>query len=186
MSNWKTGWCIGSDIELIPDSSFEPGGMGWRPDSVDDIVDHLDNVFRFLGKKDCDVVHLYFLLHKRQTDICQLLDRTQPAVSYDIKRTKEHINFVIYLLSVIDDFLVFLEKGAKQYESDQIQVLVLLFFSTSFTKTSKIMNCHQITCRHLFDKTMKSLKKDGYDDVAEIFDNIVSNLNMIKKTIADV
>lgn len=183
MSNWKAGWCIGTDIDKVSDDQEENTCSSWRPDDLNETADHLENILRFLGKKDCDIVYLYFLSEKRQMDICDLMSRTQPAVSYDIRRAKEHINFAIYLLSVIDDFLQFIEGHGSEMEPEQVRVLVLMFFSTSFTKTAHVLGCHQITCRYLFDRAIKTLKANEHDNIVDIFDHIVNNLNMVKKTL---
>lgn len=183
MGNWKTGWCVGDVLETFSDNLKMTTAEVWYPNTPNEAVDHLSDVFRFLGNEDSDIVYLYFLSRKRQVDICRLMKRTQPAISYDIKRVKRHVDFVMYLLSVIDEFTEFLEKESDNFKKEQINILVLLFFSTSFTKTSVILNCHQITCRNRFDKTLEEVKEKGYDNIANIFETILDNLNMVKKTV---
>jgi len=182
MSNWKSGWCIGDAIETLPDNKIEEGLAPFTDNPIE-IANHLDEIFRFLGKEDSDIVYLFFLSKKRQVDICRLMNKTQPAISYDIKRVKKHIDFVFYLVSVIDEYMEFLEKNEHGLKEEQINILTLLFFSTSFTKTSEILNCHQITCRNRFNKTIEELREKNFENIVQIFEVILNNLNMIKKKI---
>jgi hypothetical protein len=183
MSNWKTGWCVGSDIERIADSNVvEMPSSTWHPDDAGETANHLSTIFRFLSRKDCDIIYLYYLCGKKQTDICVLLDRTQPAVSYDLKRAKKHVSFVTFLLSWIDRLVTFLCDHAEELEPNQIKVMLLLFFSTSFTKTARVMGVHQITCRYIFNGAMARLKEIGHPEIVAVFDTVLENLNAIKKT----
>lgn len=183
MSVWKIGWCVGDEINKFADDMRLISAEVWHTNDVVEIENHLECIFRFLGHEDSDIVYLYFLSKKRQVDICTLLDKTQPAVSYDIKRVKNHVDFVIFLLSVVDEFVDFIENAEHGLTQEQLNILVLLFFSTSFTKTSKVLVCHQITCRNRFDKTLEELHEKGFDNIVEIFETILKNLNMVKKNI---
>jgi hypothetical protein len=49
----------------------------------------------------------------------EILGKTQPAVSYDVTRIKEQINFVVKLLYCLDDFIMFIvnpENKMKTYD----------------------------------------------------------------------
>jgi len=107
MANWKTGWCIGDGIENIADK--DKSSSIWYPSNIAEAKNHLGDVFRFLGNEDSDIVYLSFLLKKKQNDVCRILGKTQPAISYDLGRIKKQIDFVVYLLSVVDEFVYFIE-----------------------------------------------------------------------------
>ena len=181
MANWKTGWCIGERIENI--SNKDKSSAIWYPSSVDEAKNHLGDVFRFLGNEDSDIVYLSFLLKKRQNDVCRILGKTQPAISYDLGRIKKQIDFVVYLLSVVDEFVYFIENEEHELTVEQVNILVLIFFSTSFSKTAKILGYHQITCRNKFSKVMIVLEEKGYTEIKEIFTFIMKNLNRVKNNI---
>ena len=184
MSNWKTGWCIGDAIENIASEDYS--SSLWYPSGIAEAQNHLGDVFRFLGNEDSDIVYLSFLLKKKQNDVCKILQKTQPAISYDLGRIKKQIDFVVYLLSVVDEFLYFIENEEHGLTKDEVNILILMFFSTSFSKTSKILGYHQITCRNKFTKVMTTLEKNGYFEICEIFSNILNNLNKVKKNIYSV
>jgi len=183
MSNWKTSYCIGEEIEKIADTGEIYESPEWSPEDVVEIRNHLEDILRFLGKEDADIVYLSFISKKKQVDICKLLKVTQPAISYDRRKVVQRVNFVIYLLSVIDDFMDFLQNDSHKFKEEHINILILMFFSTSFTKTSQVLKCHQITCRNRFNKILSELKKNGHSNISDIFENILKNLNMIKKTV---
>ena len=131
MANWKTGWCIGSAIENI--SSEDQSSEIWYPDSANEAKNHLGDVFRFFGNEDSDIACLSLLLEKKQNDVCRILEKTQPAISYDLGRIKKQKDFVLYLLSVVDDFLYFIEKGEHGLTTAQVDILVLMFFGSKPT-----------------------------------------------------
>lgn len=145
--------------------------------------DHLSTLFKFLGKRDLDLVYMYYYLGKTQKELSEIFGQTQPAVFYSVKKIKKKLDFITYLLSVVDEFIYFLVNDADQFNKSGVDILVMLFFSTSFTKTSKTLGVNQITCRNRFDHVMNELKEKEYDDIVAIFDEILKNLNMVRKTL---
>ena len=82
-----------------------------------EIDDHLDIYFRLFGLKDMDIIYLYFLSEKRQQDIKNITQKTQPAVSYDVSRIKKQMDFVINIISSFDEFIAFIirpDNGLKK------------------------------------------------------------------------
>lgn len=141
----------------------------------------LGNYFRFFSKKDMDIVYLYFLSKKKQEDIMKILKKTQPAVSYDVKRIKNQINFVVRFVSMIDDFIMFITDPQNDMKTYDKQMLVLFFYSTSIVKTARLMGINNITCRSHLNTIVNKLLSNGHTDMYDLFKYIMSNLNNIKK-----
>lgn len=150
-----------------------------------ELCEHLDMHFRFFGKKDMDIIYLYFLSKKRQDEIMLLLEKTQPAISYDVTRIKKQIEFVMKIVSFIDDFILFIVDEKTKLTVHEKELLLVFFYSTSIIKTSKILNQNHITCRTHINNTVDKLKELGYIEQYDFFSYILNNLNKIKKQISE-
>jgi len=139
------------------------------------------HIFDFLNEKDRDILYLVFLSGKSQSAVQKILQRSQPSLCYDIRRIKERIRFICYLYSVFDIFIEFLEKDSKNYEQDLVEVLVLMFFTTSYTHAARVTDQEYLKIRYRFDKAIKELERNKRWDVFEIFSSIRSNLNIIRR-----
>lgn len=149
-----------------------------------EVNEYLGNYFRFFGQKDMDIIYLYFLSGKKQEDLVQILGKSQPAISYDVTRIKEQIDFVIKLVSSIDDFIMFIVDDDNQLNTYDREMLTLFFYSTSIVKTSRLMGINNITCRSHLNTIVNRLLANGYVDMYNLFKYIMSNLNNIKKFVA--
>lgn len=147
------------------------------------IQDHLDVYFRLFGKNDLDIIYLYFLSNKKQNDIVQILQKTQPAISYDVSRIKQQLQFVIRIVQKQDEFIMFITDEQLKLTLSQRQLLLVFFYSTSIVKTSKILKQNQITCRTRIRKAIQKLSFYEYNDMYEFFCYVLQNLNKIKKQI---
>lgn len=137
---------------------------------------------RFLNKKDIDILYLYFIAEKKQLDLQEILNRTQPSLCYDIKRIRERIELILYLQCVFDIFLNFLETRQDMYEDYEVDILVLLFYTTSYSYTSRVLQKkYGISVRYAFDKLMRKLLENEHYDIYEIFLVISRNKNKIKR-----
>lgn len=148
-----------------------------------ELQEHLDDYFRFFGKEDMDIVYLYFLSEKRQFDLSEIFEKTQPAISYDVNRLRKQIDFIMYIVSVFDETIDFLSDKNNGLTPKESELLTVFFFSTSFTKTSKITGIQQVTVRCQINRIIENLQKNGNDKIFEVFNYINSNLNKVKKTV---
>jgi hypothetical protein len=144
-------------------------------------VKNFSSIFDFLNEKDRDILYLVFLSGKSQSAVQKILHRSQPSLCYDIRRIKERIRFICYLHSVFDIFVEFLEADAKDYDQDLVEVLVLMFFTTSYTHAAWVTNQEYLKIRYRFDKAIRELEKTKRWDVFEIFVSIRENLNIIRR-----
>jgi len=147
-----------------------------------EICEHLESYFHFFGNKDMDIIFLCFLSKKKQNDVVQILEKTQPAISYDVTRIKQQMDFVIKVVSFADDFILFIsdENGLTLDEKEELTVF---FFSTSFVKTARVLNKNSITCRLHIINTVNKLKNLGYIEQYDFFTFILNNLNKVKKDV---
>ena len=146
-----------------------------------EVNEYLGNYFRFFGQKDMDIIYLYFLSGKKQEDLVKILRKAQPAISYDVTRIKEQIDFVIKLMSSIDDFIMFIVDDDNKLNTYDREMLTLFFYSTSIVKTSRLMGINNITCRSHLNTVVNRLLSNGHVDMYNLFKYIMSNLNNIKK-----
>lgn len=149
-----------------------------------EVNEYLGNYFRLFGQKDMDIIYLYFLSGKKQEDLVQILGKSQPAISYDVTRIKEQIDFVIKLVSSIDDFIMFIVDDNNGLNTYDREMLTLFFYSTSLVKTSRLMGIRNISCRSHLNTIVNKLLANGYIDMYNLFKYILSNLNNIKKYVA--
>lgn len=146
-----------------------------------EVNEYLGNYFRFFGSKDMDIIYLYFLSGKKQEDLMRILGKSQPAVSYDVTRIKEQLDFVIKIVSSIDDFIMFIVDEGNGLNVYDREMLTLFFYTTSIVKTSRLMKINNITCRSHLNTVVNRLLATGHVEMYNLFKYIMSNLNNIKK-----
>jgi len=139
------------------------------------------SVFDFLNEKDRDILYLIFLSGKSQSAVQRILNRSQPSLCYDIRRIKERLRFICYLHSVFDLFVEFLEKQSSQYEIELIEVLVLMFYTTSYTHAARVTGQEYLKIRYRFDKAIRELELQKQWEIYEIFAAIRENLNIVRR-----
>jgi hypothetical protein len=66
-------------------------------------------------------------------------------------------------------------------EKEYIEILTVMLYTTSFTQTSELLGIRQIKVRYKFMSALASLKKNGYNDIYDIFNSIFDNLNSIRR-----
>lgn len=155
-------------------------------------IDHL-RAFRpilsFLNAKDRDILYLVFVTGKKQKDIQRILGRSQPSLCYDIKRIRKRLKFIFYLDSVFDIFLNFIEDPPEGvFTPFEIEVITLMFYTSSFTLTSKILGngeMSQVKVRYCFDKCLRKMEENRLWEIYEMFMVIRSNLNIVKRVYYD-
>lgn len=175
-----SGGYIGLDFENICDNTALLPTSSPPCYTQFEIANHLETIMHFLGSKDKDIVYMFFVLKKKQNDIASILKKTQAAISYDTNRIKEQIEFIIYLVSVVDKFLMFLESNAELLDVEECEILTLLFFTSSYTQSARILNANKISLRNKFFKILDKLVVNN-KEIHDIFKTISKNLNKIKK-----
>lgn len=118
---------------------------------------HMIDIIRFINFHDRDIIYLSFVTHKNQCNIASLLEKTQPAISYDINRLKQKINNVFDFLSVVDTVLNFIKYDSKALTNEDCNLLLLMLYCSSITKVATVLKRHPITCKSRFDKVIRYL-----------------------------
>jgi hypothetical protein len=171
---------VGKDIESMmgkKSSSVRVAGYTFTPEQARDF----EPIFRFLNEKDRDILYLIFISQKKQNAVEKIMDRSQPMLCYDIRRIRKRLQFICYLHSVFDIFFEFLEERAHLYEPEIIEILTLMFYTTSLTQTAVVLGTPQIRVRYRFDKALQQMADLEHWDVYEIFLAIKSNLNIVRR-----
>ena len=140
-------------------------------------------IFIFLNDKDVDILYLIFVSQKRQMDVCSILNRTQSSLAYDIKRIRHRLKFIHYLQEVFDIFLDFIrrERDGDCFTKEEIEVLTLMFYTSSFTLTARVLRTSPVRVRHSYTKCLRRMEERAMWDAYEIFMVIRANLNIVKR-----
>jgi DNA-directed RNA polymerase specialized sigma subunit len=137
--------------------------------------------FSFLNGKDRDVLYLIFVARKKQKEVQNILQRSQPSLCYDIKRIRCRMRFIFYLCSVFDIFIEFVRENPTKFTAEEMDILILMFYSSSFTQTAEVLNISQVRVRYTFDKCIRRMEETKLWSIYEIFTSIRGNLNIIKR-----
>lgn len=140
-------------------------------------------IMSFLNEKDRDILHLIFVAGKKQKEVQRILGRSQPSLCYDIKRIRRRLKFVFYLHSVFDIFVEFLTRSREDdsFELEELDVLTMMFYTTSFTLAARVLGMSQVRVRYLYDRCLRRMREEELWDVYEIFVVVRSNLNIVRR-----
>lgn len=176
---------IGSNIENMQRSRVVDAAETIPTFSVEQ-VRSFKPILSFLNEKDRDILFLIFVSCKKQKDVQKIIERSQPSLCYDIKRIRRRLKFIFYLHSVFDIFEDFVgRRGVEYFTPEEREILTLMFYTSSFTLTSKIMGISQVRVRYAYDKCLRRLEVLEMWDVYEIFVVIRANLNIVKRVYSD-
>lgn len=138
-------------------------------------------IFGFLNNKDRDILYLVFVSCKKQKEVQEVLQRSQPSLCYDIKRIRKRLKFIFYLHSVSDIFTNFIKFESEDFTGIEKDILTLMFYTSSFTMTAKVLSVSQVMVRYTFDKCIQRMLDMEMWGVYEVFSMIRENLNIIRR-----
>jgi len=139
------------------------------------------HLFCFLNGKDRDILYLIFVSRKKQNEVRAILQRSQPSLCYDIKRIRRRLKFIKYINEVFDIFIDFIQNHSSAFLPEELDILTLMFYSSSFTQTADVLSISPVRVRYAFDKCVRRMEELEMWDVYEIFTVIRNNLNIIKR-----
>jgi len=174
--------CVGKSVEVIKGGRAE---QTVAPKFTVDEVRSFGPVFGFLNDKDRDILYLIFVSCKKQKDVQAVLKRSQPSLCYDIKRIRKRLKFIFYLHSVFDIFINFLTFDSSEFTMMERDILTLMFYTSSFTMTAKVLGVSQVMVRYAYNKCLDRMEEQKMLDVFEIFTMVRSNLNIIRRVYGD-
>ena len=170
---------IGKHIENV--QKKENDGESSMPSFSVEQARSFRGILRFLNDKDRDILYLMFVSRKKQRDVLKILGRTQSSLAYDIKRIRRRLRFIYYLHSVFDIFVNFVASKKEYFTPEEMAILTMMFYTSSFTLTSEIMNVSQVRVRYAYNKCLRHMEELEMWDAYEIFLVIRSNLNTVRR-----
>lgn len=159
----------------------DDGGRRSMPTFTADQARSFRGILRFLNDKDRDILYLMFVSKKKQKDVLKILGRTQSSLAYDIKRIRRRLKFIFYLNSVFDIFMNFIHSQKEYFTPEEMEILTLMFYTSSFTLTSEIMEVSQVRVRYSYNKCLRHMEELEMWNAYEIFMVIRSNLNTVRR-----
>lgn len=171
---------IGDQIENLKSDSRQDGGV--IPFFSVEQVKSFRSIFGFLNNKDRDVLYLIFVSKKKQEDVQKILKRSQPSLCYDIKRIRKRLKYIFYIHSVSDIFVEFVSSCQDSFTSEEIEIMTLMFYTSSFTMTASVLGLSQVRTRYSYNKCVDRMADIGNWEIHEILMVIRENLNSIKRT----
>lgn len=170
---------IGNQVESIrPGNGGEEGVLPYF--SVEQ-VRAFRSVFGFLNDKDRDILYLIFVSRKKQKDVQRILNRSQPSLCYDIKRIRRRLRYIFYIHSVFDIFVRFVQEKTQYFTPEEMEILTLMFYTSSFTMTAEMMGMSQVRTRYAYNKCLRRMEVLEMWEPYEIFMVIRENLNAIRR-----
>lgn len=169
---------IGHNVENVKPSRIEEDVLPYF--SIEQ-VRMFRSVFGFLNDKDRDILYLIFVSRKKQKDVQKILNRSQPSLCYDIKRIRRRLKYIFYIHSVFDIFVRFVEEKAEYFTPEEMEILTLMFYTSSFTMTANIMKLSQVRTRYAYNRCLRRMEALELWEPYEIFMVIRENLNAIKR-----
>ena len=171
---------IGPQIERVSKKRCEGQDVG-KPQFTVDQLRAFKPILSFLNAKDRDILYLVFVSGKKQKDMQEILGRSQPSLCYDIKRIRKRLQFIFYLNSVFDIFMEFVADPPEGFEPFEVEVMLLMFYTSSFTLTSEILGVSQVKVRYSFDRCLRRMEEAEMWEIYEIFMVVRNNLNLVRR-----
>lgn len=187
MAEWSGGYRIMSSQDIESKFSVEDG-FGYLDFSMeepveDDSEERLDQIRGILDRippREADFVDLYYFRQKRQTDIAAIFGVSQPTVCYRLQRAAERIKFLLKLPNI--DLELYRPKITTILRDPiDIEILYRMNRTTCQSEVAKMMGVTQGFVRHRFIRSVSRLREAGVTDVANMFDLINLNLNIMRE-----
>ena len=83
--------------------------------------------------------------------------------------------------SIFDIFIEFVSSPPDEFIPFEAEVMLLMFYTSSFTMTSDILKVPQVKVRYSFDRCLRKLEECEMWEIYEIFMIVRDNLNMIRR-----
>ena len=187
MSKWSNGFRIMSAHDIESRFAVEDG-MAYLDFSLDERADdqteeRLDQIRGILDRippREADFVDLYYFRQKRQTDIAMIFRVSQPTVCYRLQRAADRIKFLLKL-PVLDETEArpVLEKVLN--DATDVTIMLRMYETTCQSEVAKFLGVSQGFVRHRFLRSILRLRSAGFSEMADIFDMVGANLNILRE-----
>lgn len=129
--------------------------------------ERLTRALLMIPKIDQDILHMSFVLGKRQQDIAAMMCRTQAAISYRIDRAAKRLRFVLSVPEFTEaELREMLGKALPhdRYRPQRIEIMVAMWRTTSQYRTAVSAGTSQGRVRHTVFRTTAILRKTAERD----------------------
>lgn len=144
-------------------------------------IDRVRDMLHLLPPREADFVDLYFFRHRNQTDIAGIFGVSQPTVCYRLQRAIKRVQFLLQLPKITRPEL---EEALTGFLPDPLdaRIMVLMWETTCQSEVAKRLGVTQGLVRHRFIRAVKRMREDGgLPELAEMFDTISCNLNILRE-----
>lgn len=154
------------------------------PKDIAAAFDRINPMMMRLPKREQDLLYMYFILKKRQTDLGIFFGRTQAAISYRIKKGLIRLKFLSQIPDITKEDM---ESDLKEVLSEvDVQIMMGMYVHTCQTQVARDMGSNQCHIRHRFYKSIKTLEKESdydpkYQKYRDIFILIRDNTNILRE-----
>ena len=132
--------------------------------------------------READFIELYFFNRVRQTTIAELFNISQPTVCYRLQRAAERLRYLIDM-PVYDVWLMEQDLRGVLTDDTDIKIMLGMIRTTCQSEVAKELGVTQGFVRHRYFRTIEKLKKmSGMDRYVDVFENVATNLNILKET----
>jgi DNA-directed RNA polymerase sigma subunit (sigma70/sigma32) len=74
-----------------------------------------------------------------------------------------------------------LEGVAPEFTDEELTMLTLMLYTSSFTMVASMMKVSQVRVRYVYNKCLKKIREAGRYDIYEIFNIIRRELNIVRR-----
>lgn len=132
--------------------------------------------------READMFVLYFVEHKRQSDIATIFKMTQAAVSYRLSRVKQRLKFLVTVPRMSDEEV----EGLLTPHFDKLDRSIMLAYkrTSSQSETAATLKLTQGLVRHRLYKACKRLEQlaelePGLRDCSKLMSMLRDNHNIL-------
>lgn len=187
MSEWSGGYRVMSAQDIENRFSVEDG-LAHLDFTIDEHMDaeaeaRLAKVKTILDRippREADFVDLYYFRQKRQTDIAAIFGVSQPTVCYRLHRAAERIRFLLKL-PTFDEVTARPIFESVLKDPIDIEIMFRMYDTTCQSEVAKTMCVSQGFVRHRFIRSISKLRDAGHTDIANLFDIVGANLNILRE-----
>jgi DNA-directed RNA polymerase specialized sigma24 family protein len=119
-------------------------------------TDRMEFFLKKLPEKEEDIIRLYYVNGKKQSDIAHIFGMTQAAVSYRLKRAKSRLCFYLTVPELTEDQIR--DALTPHFAESDVNILVLMHRTTCQSEVAKMLGLTQGRVRHRFFRSVEQLK----------------------------
>lgn len=187
MPDWSGGYMIMPPQDIEARFAVEDG-MSYldfsldehMPEESEEKLSRVREVMDRIPPREADFVDLYYFKQKRQTDIASIFGVSQPTVCYRLQRAAERIRFLLQLPAFDEETARPIIDSVLRDPVD-VEIIMRMYRTTCQSEVAKEMGVSQGFVRHRFIRSTNRLRAAGHVEIADMFDMIGSNLNIMRE-----